>query len=147
MANHSLSRARISGQDGIAMITVMLVLILMSALLVGFTAVVMSDQRFRYIDRDRNRAFYAASAGVRREDDRRPRQSVPGLRRANHRASDRADRVNQRAEHQRHHLHRATGGEPAAGESADVVSLREGSDDRGAQARRPAAVGTLPAIR
>ena len=49
---------------GIAMITTLLVMMLMSALLVGFTAVVMSDQRFRFIDRDRGQAFYAASGGV-----------------------------------------------------------------------------------
>ena len=49
---------------GIAMITTLLVLMLMSALLVGFTTVVMSDQRYRFIDRDRGQAFYAASAGI-----------------------------------------------------------------------------------
>jgi len=42
---------RTSNQSGIAMITVLLVLMLMSALLVGFTTVVMSDQRYRFIDR------------------------------------------------------------------------------------------------
>jgi hypothetical protein len=47
-----------------AMVTSLLVMMLMSALLVGFTAVVMSDQRYRFIDRDRNQAFYGASAGV-----------------------------------------------------------------------------------
>ena len=46
------------------MITTLLVMMLMSALLVGFTTVVMSDQRYRFIDRDRGQAFYAASAGV-----------------------------------------------------------------------------------
>jgi hypothetical protein len=51
-------------EHGIAMITTLLVLMLMSALLVGFTAVVMSDQRYRFIDRDRAQAFYAASGGV-----------------------------------------------------------------------------------
>ena len=55
---------RTTNQSGIAMITTLLVLMLMSALLVGFTTVVMSDQRYRFIDRDRNQAFYAASAGV-----------------------------------------------------------------------------------
>ena len=38
--------------------------LLLSALLVGFTAVVISDQRYRFIDRDRSQAFYAASGGV-----------------------------------------------------------------------------------
>jgi len=46
------------------MITVLLVLMLMSALLVGFTTVVISDQRYRLIDKDRGQAFYAASAGI-----------------------------------------------------------------------------------
>ena len=55
---------RPSSESGIAMITTLLVLMLMSALLVGFTTVVMSDQRYRFIDRDRGQAFYAAGAGV-----------------------------------------------------------------------------------
>ena len=55
---------RNNNERGIAMITTLLVLMLISALLVGFTTVVMSDQRYRFIDRDRGRAFYAASAGV-----------------------------------------------------------------------------------
>ena len=46
------------------MITTLLVLMLMSALLVGFTTVVMSDQRYRFIDRDRGQAFYAASGAI-----------------------------------------------------------------------------------
>ncbi len=57
MRSHSTER-------GIAMITTLLVLMLISALLVGFTTVVMSDQRFRFIDRDRGQAFYAASGGI-----------------------------------------------------------------------------------
>jgi hypothetical protein len=55
---------RNTNESGIAMITTLLVLMLMSALLVGFTTIVMSDQRYRFIDRDRGQAFYAASAGV-----------------------------------------------------------------------------------
>jgi len=55
---------RTTNERGIAMITTLLVLMLMSALLVGFATVVMSDQRYRFIDRDRGQAFYAASAGV-----------------------------------------------------------------------------------
>ena len=55
---------RSSNERGIALITVLLVMMLMSALLVGFTAVVISDQRYRFIDQDRGRAFYGASAGV-----------------------------------------------------------------------------------
>ena len=53
-----------TNESGIAMMTVLLVLMLMSALLVGFTTVVTGHQRYRFIDRDRGQAFYAASAGV-----------------------------------------------------------------------------------
>jgi hypothetical protein len=52
------------GERGIAMILTLLVMMLISALLVGFTAVVMSDLRFRQIDRSRAEAFYAAQAGL-----------------------------------------------------------------------------------
>ncbi|MEP7307737.1 MAG: pilus assembly PilX N-terminal domain-containing protein [Acidobacteriota bacterium] len=64
--DHGLPRRSCSAWDdrGIAMITTLMVLMLMSALLVGFTAVVMSDQRFRSIDRDRTQSFYAASGGI-----------------------------------------------------------------------------------
>src|SRR3954449_11889267 len=53
-----------NSERGIAMITTLLVLMLMSALLVGFTTVVVSDQRYRFIDRDRGQAFYAANGAV-----------------------------------------------------------------------------------
>ena len=62
MSNHHATN--LSNQRGIAMITVLLVLILMSALLVGFTTVVISDQRYRFIDRDRGQAFYAATGAI-----------------------------------------------------------------------------------
>jgi hypothetical protein len=55
---------RRTSERGIALITALLVMLLMSALMVGFTSVVMSDQRFRGVDRDRNRAFYAAHSGL-----------------------------------------------------------------------------------
>src|SRR3954462_1245393 len=55
---------RTSHERGVAMITTLLVMMLVSAILIGFTAVVMSDQRFRFIDRDRSQSFYAASAGL-----------------------------------------------------------------------------------
>ncbi len=53
-----------SNERGVAMITALMMMMLISALLVGFTAVVMSDQRHRFIDKDRSQAFYAASAGL-----------------------------------------------------------------------------------
>ncbi|MBS1819282.1 MAG: pilus assembly PilX N-terminal domain-containing protein [Acidobacteria bacterium] len=55
---------RPAGEQGIALISALLVTMLMTALLVGFTTVVMSDQRYRVIDRSRNQAFYGASAGI-----------------------------------------------------------------------------------
>jgi hypothetical protein len=55
---------RSSSDRGIAMVATLLVMLLVSALMVGFTAVVMSDQRFRGLDRDRTAAFYAAHAGL-----------------------------------------------------------------------------------
>jgi hypothetical protein len=55
---------RLENERGIALITTLLVMMLMSALLVGFTTVVMSDQRYRLIDRDRVRSFYAAHSGL-----------------------------------------------------------------------------------
>ncbi|MGC4085050.1 MAG: pilus assembly PilX N-terminal domain-containing protein [Vicinamibacterales bacterium] len=51
-------------ERGIALIASLLVTLLMTALLVSFTTIVMSDQRYRVIDKNRNQAFYAASAGV-----------------------------------------------------------------------------------
>lgn len=52
------------GERGVALIMTMLVMMLMSALLIGFTAAVTSDQRYRSIDRDRSRAFYGALSGL-----------------------------------------------------------------------------------
>src|SRR6185436_951521 len=51
-------------ERGIAMVATLLVMLLFSALMVGFTTVVMSDQRYRGIDRDRTQAFYAAHGGL-----------------------------------------------------------------------------------
>jgi hypothetical protein len=55
---------RLTSERGIALITTLLVMMLMSALLVGFTTIVMSDQRYRLIGRDRVRSFYAAHSGL-----------------------------------------------------------------------------------
>ena len=53
------------GQErGIALIAALLIMLLMSALMIGFTTVVMSDQRYRGIDKDRARAFYGAQSGL-----------------------------------------------------------------------------------
>ena len=62
-ANRSIVVRR-RDERGVALIMTMLVMALMSALLIGFSAMVASDQRYRYIDRDRVRAFYAAQSGL-----------------------------------------------------------------------------------
>ena len=53
-----------AGDRGVALITTMMIMMLMSALMIGLTTTVMSDQRFRYIDRDRAKAFYGANSGL-----------------------------------------------------------------------------------
>jgi hypothetical protein len=55
---------RTHSERGIALLTTLLLIILISGLLVGFTAVVTSDQRFRGSDRTRTAAFYSAHAGL-----------------------------------------------------------------------------------
>ena len=57
-------RAALHDERGIALITTLLVMMLMSALMIGFTAAVTSDQKYRIIDRDRGRAFYGAHSGL-----------------------------------------------------------------------------------
>jgi Tfp pilus assembly protein PilX len=56
-----------ANERGIALITSLLVLMLISALLVGFTTVIVSDQRYRIIDRDRGQAFYAAAGAIEKQ--------------------------------------------------------------------------------
>lgn len=51
-------------ERGIAIIAALMITMLMTALLVGFTAAVMGDQRYKIIDRNRTQAFYGAAAGV-----------------------------------------------------------------------------------
>jgi hypothetical protein len=51
-------------ERGIALIAALMIMLLMSALMIGFTVVVMSDQRYRGIDKDRNRAYYGAQSGL-----------------------------------------------------------------------------------
>ena len=57
-----------AGERGIALITTIMMMVLMSALLVGFTTAVMSDQNYRAIDRDRARAFYGAQSGIEKQN-------------------------------------------------------------------------------
>ena len=51
-------------EHGMALIAALMIMLLMSALMIGFTTVVMSDQRSRGIDKDRTRAFYGAQSGL-----------------------------------------------------------------------------------
>src|SRR5262252_1797107 len=55
---------RFHNQRGAALIAALMVMLLMSALMIGFTTIVISDQRFRGIDKDRSRAYYAAQSGL-----------------------------------------------------------------------------------
>ena len=61
-------------ERSVALVTTMLVMMLMSALMVGFTAVVMSDQRYRF-DRPRSRPGVLRGAVRAREADRRSRRT------------------------------------------------------------------------
>jgi hypothetical protein len=56
--------SRPGSERGVALITTLMIMALMSALMIGFTTAVTSDQRYRVIDRDRVRAFYAAQSGI-----------------------------------------------------------------------------------
>lgn len=51
-------------ERGMALIAALMVMLLMSALMIGFTTIVMSDARFRGIDKDRTRAYYGAQSGL-----------------------------------------------------------------------------------
>jgi hypothetical protein len=55
----------IQGRErGIVLVTTLMLMMLMSALLAGFSLAVVSDQQFRGVDRERATAFYAAHAGL-----------------------------------------------------------------------------------
>ena len=65
MRAHTSSRRLALGQErGIALIAALMIMLLMSALMIGFTSVVMSDQKYRGIDKDRTRAYYGAQSGL-----------------------------------------------------------------------------------
>ena len=53
-----------SNETGIALITTLLVLMMVSALMVGFFATIAADQRASGIDRDQTQAYAAAHAGL-----------------------------------------------------------------------------------
>jgi hypothetical protein len=64
MRTKSIDRIRHESERGIALVVTMMVMMLMAALMIGFTTAVTSDQRYRQIDRDRVKAFYGALSGL-----------------------------------------------------------------------------------
>ncbi len=57
-------RRVIAREDGVAMITTLMVLVLVSALMVGFVTAIVADQRASGLDRDQTQAYAAAHAGL-----------------------------------------------------------------------------------
>lgn len=57
-------RRALAREDGIAMIVTLMVLVLVSALMVGFTTAIIADQRASGLDRDQTQAYAAAHAGL-----------------------------------------------------------------------------------
>ena len=57
-------RRALAREDGIAMIVTLMVLVLASALMVGFTTAIIADQRASGLDRDQTQAYAAAHAGL-----------------------------------------------------------------------------------
>jgi hypothetical protein len=55
---------RVRSERGVALVTVLIITMLVSALLVGVTAMAMKQQQARFQDHDRTDTFYAAQAGV-----------------------------------------------------------------------------------
>ncbi len=51
-------------EQGVVLVTTLMLMLLMSALLAGFSMAVFSDHQFREIDRDKPTAFYTAHAGL-----------------------------------------------------------------------------------
>ena len=56
--------SRTSSESGVALITVLLLLMLTSAMLAGFTSLAMSDVRLRSADRAQTQAFYATHGAL-----------------------------------------------------------------------------------
>ena len=55
-------------QEGIALIVTLMVLMLVSALMVGFVTAIVADQRASGLDRDQTQAYAASHAGTRAAD-------------------------------------------------------------------------------
>jgi hypothetical protein len=58
------SSKKLNRQAGIALLTTLLLMIMMSSLMVGFVLLVMSGQRLSGMNNDASKAFYAAEAGM-----------------------------------------------------------------------------------
>src|SRR5262245_14090202 len=59
-----VSRPTLRSERGIALLTVMLLLLLCSSVLVGFLTTTSTDIKIRAVDRSRTQALYAAHAGL-----------------------------------------------------------------------------------
>jgi hypothetical protein len=59
-----MNEGRMRSESGVALVAALLIMLLMSTLLAGFTVVVMSDQQNRWVDRERTKAFYASHAAI-----------------------------------------------------------------------------------
>ncbi|HUK82359.1 MAG TPA: hypothetical protein VLZ12_06985, partial [Verrucomicrobiae bacterium] len=62
--NFTRKLKRLSGEAGVALLTTLLLLFLMSSLLVGFAILLMSNQQLAGADNDDVQAFYGAEAGM-----------------------------------------------------------------------------------
>jgi hypothetical protein len=60
----TVGTSRVRGQDGMALITVMMVMMLVSVLMIGFVAAIVADNRGSGLDRDQTQAYAAAHAGL-----------------------------------------------------------------------------------
>ena len=63
-STHSSRQSFGARQDGVALIVTLLIMMLVSALMVGFVAAVIADQRASGLDRDQTQAYAAAHAGM-----------------------------------------------------------------------------------
>ena len=57
-------QSRQGGESGMALLTTMMVMVLMSGLMAGFFAAIIADQRANGVDRDQTQAYAAAHAGL-----------------------------------------------------------------------------------
>jgi hypothetical protein len=60
----TVGTSRVRRQDGIALITTLMVMMLVSVLMIGFVAAIISDNRASGLDRDQTQAYAAAHAGL-----------------------------------------------------------------------------------